>query len=292
METWTIKEWGIIASIIISLTSIGLVIFKDFIQGSNLRTVLSSLVFIKVAEENKREILLQIILDDMLSGRPSDQANTIIDGKQEIKDGIGQRNRELTKNALINYSMELAANGLPQLIYNANSESIIRYFGDKNFAISFYAPINIVNIGRKTGDITTIILKVTSTIEDPKTWIYSCFTEIKSEELLNFNNPNQPIGHFVGKIFPGVSIGPSNNQRIDLFLIPIDTNKNKIISNSTITPGKYKVKLFGYNSLNKKCLESNEGIISINQNSLVDLFNGTNIVQNLSMEEHIDNLLK
>ena len=94
METWTIKEWGIIASIIISLTSIGLVIFKDFIQGSNLRTVLSSLVFIKVAEENKREILLQIILDDMLSGRPSDQANTIIDGKQEIKDGIGQRNRE------------------------------------------------------------------------------------------------------------------------------------------------------------------------------------------------------
>lgn len=292
METWGIKEWGIIASIIISLTSIGLVIFKDFIQGSNLRTVLSSLVLIKVAEENKREILLQIILDDMLSGRPSDQANAIIDCKQEIKNGISLRNRELTKNSLITYSMELAANGLPQLIYNANSESIIRYFGDKNFAISFYAPINIVNIGRKTGDITTIILKVTSTIEDSKTWIYSCFTEIKSEELLNFNNRNQPIGHFVGKIFPGISIGPSNNQRIDLFLIPIDTTKNKIISNSTITPGKYNVKLFGYNSLNKKCLESNEGIISINQNSLVDLFNGTNIVQNLSMEEHIDNLLK
>jgi hypothetical protein len=292
METWGIKEWGVIASIIISLTSIGLVVYKDFIQGSMLKTVLNSIVFIKIAENNKSEVLLQIILDDMLSGRPSDQATTIIEGKSEIKDAIRQRNRELTKNALLSYSMELANLGMPQLIYNANPESIIRYFGNKNFAISFYAPINIVNVGRKTGDITSIILKITSTIEDSKVWVYSCFTEIKPEELLNFNNPNQPIGHYVGKIFPGISIGPSYNQRLDLFLIPIDTNRDRIISNSSLIPGKYKVKLYGYNSLNNKCLESNEGLITINQNTLVDLFNGTNIVQNLTMENHIDNLIK
>lgn len=257
-----------------------------------LKTVLNSIVFIKIAENNKSEVLLQIILDDMLSGRPSDQATTIIEGKSEIKDAIRQRNRELTKNALLSYSMELANLGMPQLIYNANPESIIRYFGNKNFAISFYAPINIVNVGRKTGDITSIILKITSTIEDSKVWVYSCFTEIKPEELLNFNNPNQPIGHYVGKIFPGISIGPSHNQRLDLFLIPIDTNRDRIISNSSLIPGKYKVKLYGYNSLNNICLESNEGLITINQDTLVDLFNGTNIVQNLTMENHIDNLIK
>jgi hypothetical protein len=288
MENWTVKEWGVIISIILSLTSLILVFYKDFIQGSELKTVLNSLVFIKVAENNKSEILLQIILDDLLSGRPSDQATTIIESKPEIAQAVRQRNRELAKNALLSYSMELATIGAPQLVYDSNHESIIRYFGDKNFSFAFYAPLNIVNVGRKTGDITTILLKISSTSESNKHWVYSCFTEMKTEELLNFANP-QPSGSMVGKIFPGISIGPNNNQRLDSLLIPIDTVKNKIISNTSLVPGTYKVKIVGYNSLNKKCLQSNKGVLTINQKTLIDLFNGTNIVQNLTMDSHIEN---
>jgi hypothetical protein len=70
MDSWTIKEWGIIASLLISFTTLGLVIYKDFIQGSILKTVLNSIVFIKLAEVNKVDILIEIIIDDILSGRP------------------------------------------------------------------------------------------------------------------------------------------------------------------------------------------------------------------------------
>jgi hypothetical protein len=291
MESWTIKEWGIIASLLISFTTLGLVIYKDFIQGSILKTVLNSIVFIKLAEVNKVDILIEIIVDDILSGRPSEQAVDIISASAEIHNALKNRNRQQTKSALINYTMELNRKKLPQIVYNPNHESIVRYFGNKNFIISFYTPINIINVGRKTGDITTIILQLTS-INDPlKKWIFSCFTEIKPEEILNSNNFDKPTGHFLGKLFPGISIGPNNNQRLDLFLIPLDTNKDRIISSSGIIPGKYKIQLFGYNSLNKKCLESNLSLVNVNQAALIDLFNGSNIVQNLTMEDHIEKLL-
>ncbi len=291
METWTIKEWGIIVSLIFSFIAIGINIYKDFIQGPKLKTVLNSLVFLKLNEVNKIEILLEIILDDILSGRPSEQAVSIIGASAEIQSTIKNRNRLQIKNALINYTLELNRRKLPQLTYDANPESIIRYFGNKNFIFSFYAPINIINVGRKTGDITTIVLQLTSEVDPSKRWIFSCFTEIKSEEILNFNSFNKPIGHFLGKLFPGISIGSNNNQRLDLFFIPLDTNKDRIISNSAIIPGKYEVQLFGYNLLNKKCLESNVSILNINQNTLIDLFNGSNIVQNLTMDDHIEKLL-
>lgn len=53
MKSWTIKEWSIIATLIISFTSLRIVICKDFIQRLILNTVLNSVVFIKLAEFNK-----------------------------------------------------------------------------------------------------------------------------------------------------------------------------------------------------------------------------------------------
>lgn len=287
MESWTIKEWGILISLIFSLASICIIIYKDFINGSKLETVLNTIVLIRLAEENKAGIILQILLDDLLSGRPSDQAIAIINAKPEIANAVRQRNRELTSNNLINYSIELSSNGTGTIIYDASQESIQRYIGDKSFSQSFYVPLNIVNTGRKTGDITTLILKITSNSDKNLKWMYSCFTEIKADEFLSFNN-SKPLGSIVGKLFPGISIGQGNNHRLDAFMIPIDSANRKIISTKSLHTGSYSVQIVGYNSRNKKCLESNISNLNLEIKTFVDIFNGSNIVQNLTMESHIE----
>lgn len=291
MELWTISDFGIISSLLLSISSISIVIYKDFIQGSQLTTVLNSIVFLKVDELSKSELLFQIILDDILSGRPSDQAISIISQKAEIHSAVVQRNRELASIALINYSRELALNQQSPIMYDPSSKSISRYFGDKRFVFSIYAPLNITNIGRKSGDITTIVLQLKSSVDLSKKWVFSCFTEIKSEELMDFTQFNKPIGQFIGKLFPGISIGPLSSKRLDILLVPIDSNKDRIISRSGLAPGTYKANIYGYNYRNKKCLESNEVDVTINNDMLFGLFNGGNIVQNLNMDEHIHTLL-
>lgn len=289
MEIWTIKEWGILISLVFSFASLLLVVYKDFVQGAVLETVLNNLISIRLAEENKSSLLLQIILDDLLSGRPSDQANALFGSNAEIQHAVNQRNRELTKNLLINYSIAKSKKG-EMIIYDANPESISKYFGDKSFAQSFYTPLNIVNTGRKSGDITTLILKISSVKDPAQKWMYSCFTEIKPDEFISFNN-SKPFGSIIGKIFPGVNIGSNSNYRVDAFMIPIDSANDKIISRISLMPGKYMVQIVGYNSRNKKCLTSNIGLWNLTPQMLIDLFNGANIVTNISIENHIANEL-
>ena len=157
MANLNLSDWGVIVSMLLSITSISILFYKDFIQGPILRTVLNSIVFLKIDEGLKSEILFQIILDDMLSGRPSDQAKLIISSKVEIQKAVAQRNRDLTHIALLNYTRELASNQQNFIIYDASSDSICKYFGDKRFAFSIYAPLNVTNVGRKAGDVTTLI---------------------------------------------------------------------------------------------------------------------------------------
>lgn len=291
MAQLTLSDWGVILSILLSITSISILLYKDFIQGPILRTVLNSIVFLKIDEHSKLEILFQIILDDMLSGRPSDQAKSIISAKVEIQAAVAQRNRDLAHIALLNYTQELASNQQKFIIYDASPESICKYYGNKRFTFSIYAPINITNVGRKAGDVTTIVLQLTSTSDVTQKWVFSCFTEIKSEDLMDFNQFKKPIGEFIGKLFPGISIGPISNQRLDLFLVPIENNKDRIISRLGLVPGNYKARIYGFDYKNNKCLESNEADVKISSDLLIGLFNGGNVVLNLQMDDHIQTLL-
>lgn len=286
MGSWTIKEWGILFSILLASASLLITIYKDFIKGAKLETVLNNLVLIRLEEENKSNIIFQILLDDLLSGRPSDQAQTLLNAKKEIADAVKLRNRELTKNALLNYSFELTHTGADKIVYDANIESVPKYFGDKSFALNIYVPLNIVNTGRKTGDITTLILKITSSSDKSLHWIYTCFTEIRADEFINLNH-KKPIRDIIGKLFPGINIGPSSNHRLDAFLTPLDSANNRIISKSSLSPGKYNAQIIGYNSRNKKCLESNISILNLDPKALIDSFNGSSIIINLTMEDHV-----
>jgi len=289
MNLAVLKDWAPLISIVIALSSLVIVFYKDFIQGAKLETVISTVVFVRMPEQNKSMIIEQMLLDDLLSGNPSDQAKIFIDSDINIANAVKTRNRELARNYLVNLSIIASREG-KKVIYDAPPERIEKYFGDKNFALGFYVPLNLVNTGRKSGDITTLILEMRSKTDPKQRWVYSCFMEIKPEEFTKFSS-DKPMGTIVGKLFPGVSIGPSANFRLDAFMIPFDTVKDKIISKNSLMPGEYTVQIIGFNSKNAKTLVSNISTITINKRLLIDVFNGGNIVNNLSIDDHIEQLL-
>lgn len=289
MASWTFKDSAPLISLAISLLSLIIVFYKDFIQGSNLTTVLNTVVLVRVPENNKGALLEEMILDDLLSGRPSDQVQKIIENNPVIANGVKSRNRQITQNALRNYSIEFSKTG-NKLIYDPTPEAVMKYFGHKNFTVGIYIPLIISNTGRKTGDISTLTLKITS-VSDPKNkWVFGCFTEVRADEFTKFNS-NQPYGTIVGKIFPGISIGPTSNYRLDALMIPLDEVNDKIISRTSIVPGKYKVQIIGFGSKNEKSLESNVAIINIQSKMLIDVFNGSNISTNLSLDDNVEKIL-
>lgn len=289
MKKWTLKEWIPIISIIVSLASFITVFYKDFLTGAELKTVLSTIVVLKAAENNREAIAEQILLNDILSNKPSLEARQFILAKQEIAQAVKESNREKTLAEIIKYLNEISKEG-KKITYNASLETLAPFFGDKNIALSFYIPLNIINIGRQTGDITTLILEIKSKTDPDAKWIYTCFSEIRPEEFMKII-PNQPMGTIIGKLFSGISIGPASNYRLDAHLFPMDIVKNRIISKTSLIPGKYSIQIIGYDSKNEKKLVSNIGELEISPIMLVNAFNGVNAVINLAAEGHIEKLL-
>lgn len=282
-----IKDWIIISISFITLLT---VFYKDFLKGSDLKTVLSTIVFVKAAENNRGVILEQIIINDLLSANPSQQALGFIQNSAELANSVKNRNRDQVRVSLGRLAKSKAEVG-SKLIYDVSENALQPYFGDKNIALSFYVPLNITNIGRKTGDLTSLMLYIESLENKDQKWVFSCFAEIRAEDFMKIV-PNQPMGTIIGKLFSGISIGPSSNFRLDAHLIPMDIVKNKIISRISLMPGKYNVQIIGFNSSNKQCLLSNVSTISIDSKMLTDVFNGSNIAINLSAEDNISNFIK
>ena len=56
----------------VSTISIFKLVYKNYIQDAELKTILHTILFFKVDELNIDEILIQIIHDDLLSGGLSD----------------------------------------------------------------------------------------------------------------------------------------------------------------------------------------------------------------------------
>lgn len=289
MSSWSFKDSIPLFSLGIALLSLVLVFYKDFIQGAHLNTVLNTVVIVRVPENNKSALLEEIILDDLLSDHPSKQAQNIMNMSTPLVEVVKSKNRQIIQNTLKNFSLEVSKTG-KKIIYDPSSESIIKYFGNKNLTIGIYIPLIISNTGRKTGDISTLILKITSLSNPQNKWIFGCFTEVRADEFTKFNS-TQPYGTIIGKIFPGISIGPTNNYRLDAFMIPLEKINDKLISTTTLVPGKYKVQVIGFGSKNEKSLESNEAILNFQPKMLIDAFNGSNISTNLSMDESVEKIL-
>jgi hypothetical protein len=57
---------------LVSTISIFKLVYKNYIQDAELKTILHTILFFKVDELNIDEILIQIIHDDLLSGGLSD----------------------------------------------------------------------------------------------------------------------------------------------------------------------------------------------------------------------------
>ncbi|WP_339703736.1 hypothetical protein [Algoriphagus aquimarinus] len=277
--------WIISIPLLISSISLGIVIYKEFFGESKLETVLDNLIFLGCPEENRASIILEIILDDILSGRLNSQIETILKANPSIINAANFKNRELLKTHIIEHSNFLNKMG-QSIIYDPSEEEIKKYISNDSLPLSFYIPLNISNSGRRSGDISNIILKIIDKGNPKNKWSYYCFAEFKSEDFLN--DLNKPLGFSIRRVFPGLSLPHGNSQRIDGFFIPMETANNKIISRKRMKEGEFTIQIIGYNSRSKRCLQSNISEFTLTTKTLIDSFNGINIMRNLSLENQIE----
>ena len=66
-----IQDWGVIISLLISSITLFVVIFKEFVEGAKPHSSIIQLLILRIPEKNRNELLFEMLLDDLLSQRPS-----------------------------------------------------------------------------------------------------------------------------------------------------------------------------------------------------------------------------
>ena len=147
-----IQNFSIIASITISLISLFIVIYKEFLQGFKLYSEINDVVLIHTPENNKDQIMSEILLDDFMSDNPSIQASTILDQQPTLAHIAQTRNREKLNVELLNFT-----NNHP-LTYDPPVHFIEAYLKDLRLGILFFIPLVIYNSGKKFAYLSSVVL--------------------------------------------------------------------------------------------------------------------------------------
>lgn len=281
-----LKDWGIIVSIILSVSSFLILLWKDFLRGSKLITQINSVIQIKLAEINKDEIVTDLFLEDIKSNRPTNFSKNIINQSPEIKIALEQQDQEALITAIRNY---ISDNG-DYLTYDPSDEDLKKKIGSTLFNPIFYIPLQILNKGRKTGEISTLMLKI-SNENHTKRWFYGCIHEVETEKIKILSHDIK-VGHLIGNILPCITISAQSDKRVDPLFIPISEAHDTIISREGIGVGTYFIQVIGYNSEGKKCLKTREQKLIINEKSFFDAFRGVTIISQLFLETHIQKEIK
>lgn len=272
-----LQDWGIIISGILAVTSLVYNVYKDFIQGPNLKTVINHFILMRLAEGNKDAILLEIVCDGLLSENKTKHGIWLLTHHENLNQLVSAGDRDAIKKELLR---------IGSIEYDITDSDIKRYIGHDLFVHSFYVPLVILNAGRKSGQISNIFLKLTS-LDDPKlVWIYNCEMEIDAVAFSKVKTTD-PSVNLISKIFPGISVAPFSSVRVDGYFMDYKKTYKLKVSQGNLNPGPYKMKVVGYDSAKKKILESNEGVFKLYEDMFFNTFKGTHEVRNLTVEDNI-----
>ncbi len=258
-------------------------VYKNFIQGAQLNSSINQIILMRTSGENKQNLLQEMILDDLLSERPSKQALVIFSNYPSLNAPIQSRNRDKLKVELIDFT-----NG--QLIYDPPEHLIEKYSEDKRFGSSFYIPLVVFNSGKKFAHVRSLIMIAESTSDSSKKWAFTVFVELNPEKLLdrriNLNDVER-----ISKMFSGFSIGSGEGLKVNPWFIPIADANNKIISRDNIKLGMYKIRIFGYGAKDEILLEVPPVEYTLTKRNLLQSFIGIESAEYLHVEKHIDGAL-
>jgi hypothetical protein len=96
-------SWEAIA-VILSLVSLTIVVYKEFIQGSKLHSSVNQVILVRLPGENKASLIQDMILDDLFSDTPSLQAQAVLVQNPVFQESINTRNRDKLLGELIELS--------------------------------------------------------------------------------------------------------------------------------------------------------------------------------------------
>lgn len=274
----SVQDWMIIASFIVSLVSLGVVVYKEFLQGSSLNTTVDQLLVLRLPFHNKMDLLTDMILDDLLSDHPSRAAQNISGASNDIQRAIVSRNRDRLKAEVVEFSQQ------NRVDYNPPIPLVLQYIQDNRFSLSFCLPLVVYNSGKKFGHVSTLILVFQSKEDASKKWVFSPCFEMDLPKVTQRNQSLNDNDRISG-VFTGFSVAPGETIKLSPMFTPMVQANNKIISKGNIAPGEYRVKILGFNGQGKKILESNTADFVFRSQYLIEIFAGIETIEHFYNEK-------
>ncbi len=263
-----IQAVGVIISVVVSLASLSIVLYKEFLQGYSLHSSLNQLIHLRMPGENKNSLLLDMLLFDFLSENPSRAARALLDNSSPLKAAAEGRDRERVKVELYAH---LSKNPLDYAPPNGIME---QFFADLRFSPWFCVPLIVLNSGRKFAHIGSVLLIVQLKHDPTRRWVFNALVELDLRTLIPVPGRAITDAEQMSGIFFGFSIGQNESIRVCPVFVPLQDADNQIISREPLPIGHYKVQVLGYGEGNKVVFRSNIEDFSIDKQGLIDSFNG------------------
>jgi len=240
----------------------------------------SQVILIRLPESNKESLIKDMLLDDLLSDRLSRQSEAIKDLFPEIENSIQGRNRDKLLGDLLDISQE------HPISYSPPTDVVRRYWGDKRYTVSFLIPMVIYNSGKKFAHVSSLVLIARSIDQPDKKWAFSVFVELDRMKLLDRKSKGKDVDR-LSDLFAGFAVAPGESTQANPWFISIPDTDDRIISRESMKPGVYSLKVFGYDSRDKKVLSTEAVEYTLLEKDLFDIFRGTESVKHTHMSSNI-----
>ncbi len=272
-------SWEAIA-VIVSLVSLAIVVYKEFIQGSKLHSSVNQVILVRLPGENKASLIQDMILDDLFSDTPSRQARAILDQNPVFQESINTRNRDKLLGELVEISKQ------QRISYNPPIGLVKRYWGDKRYSMSFFVPLVVFNSGKKFAHISSLVMVAHLKNQPDKKWAFTVFVEIDPIKVLQ-REKDQKDAERISSLFSGFAVAPGESVQVNPWFTSITDAGNKIISRESMKPGDYVLQVFGYDSKGKRVLTTKPVEHSILEQHLVEAFFGSESANYINIEKHV-----
>lgn len=276
-------KWGEavpVVSAAVALASLLIVVFKEFVARGRLLAQLEHVGLLRLADDKRDALALDIIADDLLAETPSPQANAILARATDVRRAVSGRNRDLIKGSLV----EASRNGA--LSYEATPALAARYFADKRLSPTFYVPMLVSNEGRRHLHVSGIVLLATSPDHPNGQWAFVAFFEGDQKKILQ-RFPLAPEIDRIAGLFAGFSVPPGGTVRTDPLFLPLYEADKRPISPNSMPPGEYDLQATFYCGRSKRAAQTTKVRYMYSAERIVASLNGTDHMMYLNSEARV-----
>ena len=258
-------------SMFIALGSLGIVVYKEFLQSYSVSAYYDQLIVLALPQGNRNKIAKDIIINEMISGNSQFlnvekyKSDPRIYAKYpDIEDAAKRKD----KNRL----SELFSN-LKIADFEPPEDIIRKYFGVQAFSPTFSMALIIANSGAKFAHISDLYLIISSEEQNQKKWFFRCVMEVDFKSLVD-RKDKQDVDR-ISELFTGTSVGPKEKTKLFPAFFPRWKIPGKKIISTSMTPGSYSVRVVGYGPDQRRVFKTKPQRLHLSENDLIKMFKGT-----------------